>query len=200
MRIARRAAALAALCGPAAAGPLVATVPQAGPHYKVVTVTKSVHPQNLLVVFTRLDESCRVVREGKSPVLDFYWLMDRRRYKPVNPLIKRGIRERLEVEKGAAPDGGDDSFTVRLNELKEVENDLGRNPHLRILAHPTPRGCVAEARLTLGPSNDDAEIRLDEIYSEAALKGRFSAKVKLVALKGVDVKTGKRVVRVYRAK
>ena len=62
---------------------------------------------------------------------------------------------------------------MRLNELKEVEHDLG-------------------------PSNRYAEIRLDGIYSEAEMKGRFTAKVKLIALKGADTKTGRAVVRVYR--
>ncbi|HXT01358.1 MAG TPA: hypothetical protein VN915_11830 [Elusimicrobiota bacterium] len=202
MRIARRAlSALAAfLCVSAAAGPLVATIPEVGPHYRVVTVRKSVHPRNDLVVYTRLDDECRIVRQGDSPALDFYWLMDRRSFKPVNPLIKRGIRKRLEVETGSVPDAGADSFSVRLNELKEVQHDLGPNPRLRVRSSKTARGCRAEARMTLGPSDKNAEIRLDEIYSEAELKGRFSAKVKLVALKGTDVKTGKRIVRVYRAK
>ena len=87
----------------AAAGPAIATIPEVGPHYKVVTIKKSVHPENDLIVYTRLDARCRVIREGKkkTPVFDFYWLMDHSRYKRVNPLIKSGIRQRLEVEDGA---------------------------------------------------------------------------------------------------
>jgi hypothetical protein len=187
------------LAARAAAGPAITSIPEVGPHYKVVTVKKSVHPQNELVVYTRLDERCRVVREKNRPVLDFYWLMDHRRYKRMNALLKRGVRKRLEVEAGPSPSGAD-SFSVRLNELNEVDHDLGPNPRLSVRAEKTARGCAAEARMTLGPSNKNAEIRLDEIYSEADLKGPFSAKVRLIALKGVDVKTGKAVVRVYRAK
>jgi hypothetical protein len=202
MSSASSAAFLLAFAARAAAGPMIAAIPEVGPHYKVVTVKKSVHPQNDLVAYTRLDEDCRVAREGKdkTPVLDFYWLMDHARYKPVNPLIKKGIRKRLEVETAPAASAGPDGFAVRLNELKEVEHDLGPNPRLRVRARRTPRGCVAEARMTLGPSDKNAEIRLEEIYSEAELKGRLSAKVKSVTLKGVDVKTGKRIARVYRAK
>ena len=192
--------ALAALAVRAVAGTVITAIPEVGPHYKVVTVKKSVHPQNDLVVYTRLDEQCRVVRDAKSPAFDFYWLMDHKRYKPVHPLIKRGIRKRLEVESAPGSDAGADSFSVRLNELKEVVHDLGPAPRLRVRAEKTAKGCSAEARMTLGPSNKNAEIRLDEIYSEAEMKGPFSAKVKQVALKGVDVKTGKPVVRVYRAK
>ena len=191
-----RFALAAALSASALAGPLVATIPEAGPHYRIVTVRKSVHPRNDLVVFTRLDENCREVREHGAPVLDFYWLMDRRSYKPVNPLLKRGIRKRLALDDAA----GGNAFTVRLNELKEVDHDLGPNPSLRVRSGGKPGACFAEARMTLGPSNKNAEIRLEEIYSEAELKGHFSAKVKLVALTGTDVKTGKKVVRVYRAK
>jgi hypothetical protein len=195
MRPALRAALLLAFAARASAGPAITAIPEVGTHYKVVTVKKSVHPRNEVVVYTRLDDACRPVRKKGRPVLDYYWLMDGSRYKPVNPLIKRGIRKRLEVRSGL-PDG----FTVRLNELKEVEHDLGPDPSLRVLAGKGAAGCFAEARMTLGPSNKRAEIRLDEIYTEAELKGRFSAKAKLVALKGVDVKTGKKVVRVYRAK
>jgi hypothetical protein len=195
MRPGFRAAFLLAFAARASAGPAVTAIPDVGTHYRVVTVKKSVHPRNELIVYTRLDENCRVAREKGRAVLDYYWLMDGSSYKPVNPLLKRGIRKRLEVESDLA-----DGFSVRLNELKEVEHDLGPNPSLRVLAARGAAGCFAEARMTLGPSNKGAEIRLDEIYTEAELKGRFSAKVKLVALKGSDVKTGKKVVRVYRAK
>ena len=189
--------------GRAYAGKEVTGIGEVGPHYKVVTVEKSIHPQNQLVAYTRLDEQCRVLRDPKQanrPVFDFYWLMDHSRYKRVNPLIKRGIRARLQVEAGSEPKSGDGAFSVRLNELDAVEHDLGSAPRLWVRVEKTAEGCVAEARITLGPSDKNAVIRLDTIYSEAEMKGRFSAKVKSIALKGADVKTGEPVVRVYRAK
>lgn len=194
---------LLALAGRADAGKAITAVPEIGPHYRVVIFEKSVHPQNQLVVYTRLDKECRVLRDPKQanrPVLDFYWLMDRSRYKSVNPLIKRGIRKRFQV--GASPPKTrDGAFSVRLSELDEVEHDLGPTPFIWIRAERTPEGgCSAESRIALGPSDKNAVIRLDSIYSEAELKGLFGAKVKLIALKGVDLKTGKPVVRVYRAK
>jgi hypothetical protein len=117
----------------------------------------------------------------------------------VNSLIKRGIRKRLEVA-ASPPKNLEGSFSVRLNELDAVEHDLGAAPLLWVLAEKTKDGCTVEARITLGPSDKNATMRLDTIYSEAKLSGPLSAKVKLIALKGADVKTGKPVVRVYRAK
>ena len=186
----------------ARAGQAVASIAEIGPHYKVVTVEKSVHPQNQLVAYTRLDDQCRVLRDPKQsnkPVFDFYWLMDRSRYKRVNPLIKRGIRKRLEV--GASPPKSlDGAFSVRLNELNAVVHDLGATPLLWVRAEKTAQGCAAEARITLGPSDKNAVIRLESIYSEAEMTGRLSAEVKSIALKGVDVLTGQPVVRVYLAR
>ncbi len=196
------AALLLALSAPARAGQAITAIPEVGPHYKVVTVEKSVHPQNKLVAYTRLDQQCRVVtdpRQGGRPVFDFYWLMDGLRYKRVHPLIKRGIRKRLTV--GAAPPKSDGRvFSIRLNDLSAVENDLGRTPLLWVAAKKTADGCAVEARITLGPSNKGAVLLLDSIYSEAVLKGPAGAKIKLIALKGTDAVSGKRVVRVYRAK
>lgn len=191
------------LAAPVCAGKVVTGIAELGPHYKVLAIEKNIHPQNQMVAYTRLDQQCRVQRDPKqanAPVLDFYWLMDHARYKPVNVLIRRGIRKRFLIETASAQNRADGSFSVRLNELDEVDNDLGAAPRLWVRGRRTARGCVAEASITLGPSNNNAVIRLDSIYSEAELKGLFSAKVKLITLKGVDLKTGKPVVRVYRAK
>lgn len=195
------AALLLALAARARAGLVVDSILEIGPHYRVLTVKKSIHPQNTLVAYTRLDGECRVERDPKRanrPAFDFYWLMDGKRYKPVNRLLLRGIRKRLEI--GASPPKSrDGSFSVRLNQFKEVRHDLGPTPMLWVRAERTPKGCSVQARMTLGPSNRNEEIRLDSIYSEAELKGKFGARVKLIALEGADMRTGKRVVRVYRA-
>ena len=193
---------LLALAAHAGGGPAITSIPEIGPHYKVVTVEKNIHPQNKLVAYTRLDEQCRVLRDPKqanAPVFDFYWLMDGSRYKRVHALIKRGIRKRLQVW-ASPPKSLDGAFSVRLNELNAVEHDLGATPLLWVRAEKTAGGCAVESRITLGPSDKNAVIRLDTIGSEAELTGLSGAKVKSIALKGVDVRTGKPVVRVYRAK
>jgi hypothetical protein len=193
---------LLAFVSAARAGTAITEIAEIGPHYKVLTVEKSIHPQNELVAYTRLDGDCRVAPDPKQagkPTFDFYWLMDHAKYKRVNPLIERGIRKRLAVA-ASPPKNLDGGFSVRLNELDAVEHDLGPTPMLWVRAEKTPGGCSAEARITLGPSDKDAVIRLDAIYSEAEMSGRFSAKVKSISLKGVDTATGLPVVRVYRAK
>jgi hypothetical protein len=193
---------LLALAAQAHAGPLSTAIPEIGPHYRVVTVEKSIHPQNKLVAYTRLDAECRVQRDAEqanAPVFDFYWLMDGSRYKRVNALIKRGIRKRLQVW-ASPPKSLDGAFSVRLNELDAVEHDLGATPLLWVRAEKKADGCAVEGRITLGPSDKNAVIRLDSIYSESVMTGLFSAKVKSIELKGVELETGKPVVRVYRAK
>jgi hypothetical protein len=193
---------LLGLAARAGAGELISELAEVGPHYRVVLVDKSVHPRNRLAAFTRLDAQCRVARDpdrGNGPVFDFYWLMDGVRYKRVNWLIKRGIRRRLEVE-DSPPSDASGSFAVRLNEFSEVVNDLGPAPLFRVVAEKTERGCRAEARISLGPSDGGAAIRLDAIDSEADVTGPFTAKVRSITLKGADLATGKPVVRVYRAR
>lgn len=202
MGLSRSAALLLAFVSRASAGPAISSIAEIGPHYKVVTIEKSVHPQNKLVAYTLLDEQCRIRRDPKQPdrpAFDFYWLMDGTRYKRVNPVLKSGIRRRLQI--GASPPKSrDGSFSVRLKELESVEHDLGATPLFWVGAKKTAAGCVTETRVTLGPSDKNAVLLLESIYSEADMTGRFSAKVKLVALKGFDQLTGKRVVQVYRAK
>jgi hypothetical protein len=184
------------------AGEQVTDIAEVGPHYRLVTIDKSVHPQNRLAAYTRLDAQCRILRDperGNAPVFDFYWLMDGARYKPVSRLIKRGILRRFAVESDSATTGGDAAFAVRLKELDEVENDLGPSPRLRVLTWKTAAGCRAEARVALGPSDGNIELRIDTIYSEASLTRGFGARVNTIALQGVDAKSGKPILRVYRA-
>ncbi len=194
---------LSILAARAYAGKAIVGISEIGPHYAVVTIEKSIHPQNQLVAYTQLNKHCRVLRDPKQanrPTLNFYWLMDHSRYKRVNPLIERGIRKRFQVGANSALNGGDDSFSVRLNELNVVEHDLGTAPLFWVHARRTAEGCSAEARIALGPSDKNALIRLDAIYSVAVMRGLYDATVKSIALKGADVKFGKPVVRVYRIK
>jgi hypothetical protein len=196
------AAFLLALAAQAHAGAAITGIAQIGPHYKVLTIEKSIHPQNQMVAYTKLDEDCRVLRDEKQsnkPLLDFYWLMDGVRYKRVHPLIKRGIRKRLEVEADTSPVTGANVFAARLNDLNEVENDLG-NPLMTVRARKSAEGCEVQAEITLGPSDKNEAIRLDSIYSEAVITGGISAKVKSITLKGADLLTGRPVSRTYRAK
>src|SRR5678815_4655824 len=77
----------------------VATIPEIGAHHPIVILEKNVHPQNLMVVYTKEDVNGRFLADDADrnrPVFDFYWLMDGKNYKPVNGLIKNEIGKRFE--------------------------------------------------------------------------------------------------------
>lgn len=158
---------------------------------------KNRNPQNMMVVYTRLDDRCRVITQAandKNPTFDFYWLMNRQTYKPVAFLIKKEIRNRLKLLSSS----DSFSFSILMNDLKEVQTDINNftlSVHSEALKN---KGCTANSFLTLGPSDQNMTIRLQSIYAES--KGFFFPKLISITLKGVDVKTGQLVERKYFAK
>ncbi|MES2855873.1 MAG: hypothetical protein V4692_08415, partial [Bdellovibrionota bacterium] len=44
-----------------------------GAHFPLFTFEKSFNPQNALIAFTRLDESCHFVERDANRIVDFYW-------------------------------------------------------------------------------------------------------------------------------
>ncbi len=70
------------------------------------------------------DGSCSFVPDpldAGKPLIDFYWLMDRKNRKTPHPFIKKEVRERLVFESFAADKR---SFRVKLSDLKELDHDL----------------------------------------------------------------------------
>jgi hypothetical protein len=173
----------------------VDNIPAIGTHYRLFTVEKNENPGNILVLYTKLDGNCYIQTESRLPVFDMYWLMNRSSYKPTHALIKKGVRERLQV----VPSNSQ-AFYVRVNDLKEVNSDL-TDPRLIIEADKVNGTCKVRSWLTLGPSNKYAKIQLSSIYSEA-VKTVVPPFRKLVSvtLIGVDVNTGAKVSRKYLAK
>ena len=87
-------------------GQAVTTVGDVGAHYPLFLVVKSHHPENVTVVYTKLDPHCRVLPDpahNDQPTLDFYWLMDSTHYKPMAALLKAGIRQRLQFTAPRGP-------------------------------------------------------------------------------------------------
>jgi len=166
-----------------------------GPHNIIFMYEKNRNPQNTMAVYTQLDSKCHVQKiKADTPVFDFYWLMDRANYKPVNPIIKREVRKRLEV----LPTKDDSSFSVVMNNLKELNTGLV-SFRLTVKAKNQADGsCKAEAFLKLGPSDKNAEIRLQSIYAEA--EGLFLPALRAITLTGIDTKTGKVTTRKYLAR
>ena len=194
---------LAALAVRFASADEIKTIPEVGPHYRILSFEKNENPQNIMEIYTKLDADCHLVADSKNPkvpVFGFYWLMDGARFKPVHPLIRRGIEKRMQLEVAQGQVGGS-SFKVRLADLKELESDI-KEPRMTITAkRRASGGCAVEAVMTLGPSDKDAQVVLGSIYSEAekSIWPPFR-RVTSVELRGVNVASGTPLKRRYRAK
>lgn len=175
----------------------ITDIPELGPHQQIFTVRKNVNPENLAVVYTKVDEKCRFLTDPANrdePVFDFYWRMGGKDYKPMNSFFKDEFHKRMSFVPGATPS----RFQLDANDLKEVNTDI-KDPRLDVIATASGAACNVEAFITLGPSDGNTRIRLDSIYGE----GRsFPPKIYSVTLQGevVDASgkgTGKMVSRKY---
>jgi len=182
---------------PQASAKDVGNIPDIGRHQSIFVVNKNVNPQNIAVVYTKVDDKCRFVNNPENrdqPIFDFYWLMDGKNYKPMSGIIKSELRKRMSF----VEDAGDRAthFVIDANDLKEVDHDIA-DPRLDVNAKAIAGGCDVEAFITLGPSDGNARVKVTNIYGEGRA---FPPKVYSVTIKGVDVKTGKAVSRKYDAK
>ena len=174
-------------------------VTQVGDHSILFTFEKNENPENIMIVYTKLDASCHVVVDPArqaAPVFDMYWLMNGTGYKPVHNLIKSGVLDRLQVIPSK-----NDSFQIQINDLKELQTDV-QDPKLSVVAEKNSNGaCEVKSMFKLGASDKGATMQVQTIYSEAAktLMPPFR-KLKSVTLKGVDAKTGEKISRTYKAK
>jgi hypothetical protein len=198
-----------ALARPSMTGQAVTNIGDVGEHYPLFLIEKSHHPENITVVYTKLDTHCRVLphrEHGFLPTLDFYWLMDAARYKPMAGPLKAGARKRLQFIDTHGSQGDATSFLVRTADLSRVQHDLP-SPAVQIKAERRGDACVATASLTLGPSNGHATIKLESIstLTEAiTLRKKMQAiadpdaiQIYAVTVKGTDVVTGQPIERTY---
>ncbi len=179
-----------------------ATVIERGPigaHVPILTLEKSENPQNQLIVYTKLDPSCRLLVEDEQPVLSEYWLMNGQTYKRVNPLIVRGIEKRIQRVTEVPFDPN--SFQIRLGDFTELQHDLGSDPLITIRSEGRPGHCEAYAVLQLGASDHHRALRLERVFakSEKKLLPPFRRLVELTVI-GADVTTGERVSRTFQQK
>ncbi len=174
----------------------LSTVPDIGGHYPLFTFEKNENPQNILVLYTKLDNNCHVAEEAQVPVFDMYWLMDRLTYKPTNSMLKNSIKNRLQV----IPTSESAGFYILINDLKEVNSDL-QDPRLMVVADQQQGECIVRSLFTLGPSDKKATMQLTSIYSEATkTMGPPFRKLKSVTLNGINTLTGAKIRRRYLAK
>jgi hypothetical protein len=198
-----------ALARPLMIGQAVTNVGDVGEHYPLFFIEKSHHPENIAVVYTRLDTDCRVLPDrehGFLPTLDFYWLLDATHYKPMAGPLKIGTRKRLQFIDTHGSQGDPASFTVRTNDLSRVQHDL-QSPTVQIKAERQGAACVATASMTLGPSNDHATIKIESVSTRTepitllkkmrAMVDPDAIQIYAVTVKGTDVATGQPIERTY---
>ena len=200
-----------ALARPSMTGQAVTDVGDVGEHYPLFLIEKSHHPENITVVYTKLDTHCRVIPDrehGLLPTLDFYWLMDATRYKPMAELLKAGVRKRLQFLDIHGSQSDPTAFAVRTDDLSRVQHDL-QSPTVQIKAERQGDVCVAIAFMTLGPSNGNATMKVESVSTKTepitllkkmrAMTDPDSIRIYAVTVKGTDVVTGQPIARTYYA-
>jgi hypothetical protein len=170
-------------------------------NYRLILVKKSVHPQNFMAVDTKLAEDCSFIADPVRPghaLIDFYWLMDGKNYKPMNSMIKEEISGRFESMASQDPH----KFVVSINDLKQVNTDIpAKNWKMDVVSTKSPAGCSVMATMHLGPSNKDVLIQLKELYTDATANILTrSVKIKSIMLTGTVVKTGEKISQVYKGR
>jgi hypothetical protein len=198
-----------ALARPSMTGKAVNNIGDVGEHYPLFLVEKSHHPGNITVVYTKLDQNCHVIPDrahGFLPTLDFYWLMDETRYKPMAGPLKEGARKRLQFTDTHGQQVDPTSFSIRTDDLSRVKHDL-QSPTVQIKTERTGDACVATAYMTLGPSNGNATMKVESVYTKTeditllkkmqAMEDPDSIQIYSVTVKGTDVATGKPIERTY---
>lgn len=171
-------------------------LPQIGNHYKILTFEKNENPQNIMVVYTKLNTSCRFFQSGGLPLIDFYWLMNGEKYKPTHSMIKSAVRGRLEVS-SLKKDGQE--FDLKVNDLKELGSHL-KNPYLTIRAEKSGNECEVSTYFS-EQNNRDELIEVNSLYSES--RKIFTPpfrKLIAVTVRGVEVDSGLKVEKKYVAR
>ena len=200
-----------ALARPSMTGKAVNNVGDVGEHYPLFLIAKSYHPENITVVYTKLDTHCRVLPDrahGFMPTLDFYWLMDETSYKPMAGPLKDGVRKRLQFTDAQWQHVDPTSFAVHTDDLSHVQHDIP-HPTVQIKAARQGGACVATALMTLGPSDGHATMKLESVSTKTealtmlkkmeAMEDPDAIRIYAVTVKGTDVATGKPIARTYNA-
>lgn len=181
-----------------------------GPHYQIFQFEKSENPENILVVYTKLDKDCRFVLEPDNlarPIFGFYWLMDGQNYKPVHALIQSGIAERLQIMIPENFSKKRDFFSVQVRDLIQVDPALG-DALVHVKAVRTLKDCDLKVTFHLESGlpktisedkNNSAKLVLEKIYAESE-KTIIPPFRKVVSLRfeGSNEKTGDPEQRVYQ--
>lgn len=161
---------------------------------------KDKNPDNVLVIHTYADDSCRLVggMQNKGELVDMYWRMNDGKpgecYKPTHPRIKSETLKTLDV-KSLSSDKK--KLVIDITQLDQLEHDLpSRDAEITVAKKDA--GCRAEARLPL--SENGEALRLRELNAKGKYRmGIPRREIESLELKGVD-SAGKPVKRLYKEK
>lgn len=166
---------------------------------RLFVVEKSKNPQNILVVYCKVNSHCefqRIADAGRDYLYDVYWLMNGTTYKRTHPVIKKMARKRFIAQKAAGQTG---SFDVLLADLKELIHDLPSN-RVRIDAYRSPDDrCRIRALIQLGPSGGNRTMQIDSIYSKARTLFGIPIGISYIELHGTDTRNREKIsIRFHR--
>ena len=168
---------------------------QVGEHIPLVIVERSVKRENVLVIYTQVDPNSSIVvdRKRKEPTVGFYWLQQRSRFKAPGAIAEWAVRRTFEIETNDL-----NSFYVHPKEkyLGRIKHDLSDHRVL-VKAERASEGCVANAYLQLGPSDQNRLVRLEWAFGDFTRKSvlDFKVHVNYVTGRGVDARTGEKYER-----
>lgn len=128
---------------------------------RLFTLEKSMNSENILLIHTQTDENCKFV-SNQHGYVDFYWLMDGVTKKEVHPTIRSKVEERVKFL-GISEDKK--SFTVQLNDLRELRTDLEDNK-IEITAQFENGACEVKSIIKLGASLKYKKLNLSSTYCE----------------------------------
>ena len=175
----------------------IKSIPEVGVHVKLFTFEKSENPQNIMIGYTKLDADCRFVRDGGQPLLDYYWLMDGTRYKPVHSMIKREVRGRLAVEASPTATGIGtvtakdvvDRFALKVQNFKGLSSELGK-VDVVVKSVRDGKDCRAFVEVREEKSGfSPLKLQVIKAVSEGSMFPPFRKFVSLT-FSGTDLKTG----------
>jgi hypothetical protein len=166
---------------------------------RLFVVEKSKNPQNILVVYCKVNTHCefqRIHDAGRDHLYDVYWLMNGTSYKRTHPVIKKMARKRFVPQETALQSG---NFNVKLTDLKELIHDLPSDM-IHVDAYRSADGrCRVRALIQLGPSGGNRTMQIDSIYSKARTFFGIPVGIYYIELHGTDMHSREKIsVRLNR--
>jgi hypothetical protein len=162
---------------------------------KLFTMEKNYHADNIMVINTQTDDSCKFVSKNNE-YLDFYWLMDRATRKEINPMIRSQIQERVKF---SGINNERSSYKIHLSDLSELNHDL-EDTTMEVSSAVINGTCQIKSVLKLGPSGKYRKLNLKRTYCEVTTNFvGIPNGCKFLDLQGNDDDTGETIkVRFYK--